>query len=83
MKLKAKAAGKEKKGIIYFFSLMLVLRIVSFCAHVFLALTELKNLLLRKDNEVTDLANIMCRHADAVEKLPRSKLMLTRRRSVK
>jgi len=52
---------------------MLVLRVVSFCAHVFLALTELKSLLLRKDNEVTDLTNIMYRHADAVEKLTKIK----------
>ena len=48
---------------------MPVLRVVFFCSHVFLALTELKSLLLRKDNEVTDLTNIMYRHADAVEKL--------------
>ena len=31
-------------------------------------MTELKSLLLRKDNEVTDLTNIMYRHTDAVEK---------------
>ena len=48
---------------------MLVLRVVFLCSHVFLALTELKSLLLRKDNEVTDLTNIMYRHADALEKL--------------
>ena len=52
---------------------MLVLRVVFLCSHVFLALTELKSLLLRKDNEVTDLTNIMYRHADAVEKLTRIK----------
>ena len=52
---------------------MLVLRVVFFCAHVFLALTELKSLLLQKDNEVTDLTNIMYRHADALEKLTKIK----------
>ena len=52
---------------------MYVLRVVFFCSHVFLALTELKNLLLRKDNDVTDLTNIMYRHADAVEKLTKIK----------
>jgi len=52
---------------------MLVLRVVFLCSHVFLALTELKSLLLRKDNEVTDLTNIMYRHADAVEKLTKIK----------
>jgi hypothetical protein len=36
-------------------------------------LTELESLLLRKDNEVTDLTNIMYRHADAVEKLTKIK----------
>ncbi|XP_039822831.1 uncharacterized protein LOC120685053 [Panicum virgatum] len=34
---------------------------------------ELKSLLLRKDNEVTDLTNIVYRHADAVEKLTKIK----------
>ena len=52
---------------------MLVLRVVFFCAHVFLTLTKLKSLLLRRDNEVTDLTNIMYRHADAVEKLSKIK----------
>ena len=52
---------------------MLVLRVVFLCSHVFLALTELKSLLLRKDNEVIDLTNIMYRHADAVEKLTKIK----------
>jgi len=33
------------------------------------ALTELKSLLLQRDKLVTDLKNIMYRHADAVEKL--------------
>jgi hypothetical protein len=36
-------------------------------------LTELKSLLLRKDNDVTDLTNIMYRHADAMEKLTKIK----------
>ena len=53
---------------------MLVLRLIFLCSHVFLALTELKSLLLRKDNEVTDLTNIMYRHADAVEKLSKIKV---------
>ena len=53
--------------------LMLILRVVFFCSYVFLALTELKILLSRKDNEVTDLTNIMYRRADAVEKLAKIK----------
>ena len=40
-----------------------------FGAHVHLALTELKSLLLKKDELVTDLTNIMYRQTDAVEKL--------------
>ena len=40
-----------------------------FYPQVFFALTELKGLLLQKDDLVTDLTNIMYRHADAVEKL--------------
>ena len=67
---KAKAAAKEKKGIFSFFC---VLRVVFFSPHVFLDLTELKSLLLRKDNDVTDLTNIMYRHTDAVEKLTKLK----------
>ena len=55
---KAKAAAKEKKGIPFLF-LMLVLRVVFFCAHVLLALAELKSLLLKRDELVTDLKNIM------------------------
>src|SRR6185369_17455145 len=62
--------GEERYS---FPSLMLVLRVVFLCSHVFLALTELKSLLLRKDNEVTDLTNIMYHHADAVEKLTKIK----------
>ena len=49
-----------------------VLRVV-FGAHIFLALTELKSLLLKRDELVTDLKNIMYRHADAVEKLTKIK----------
>ena len=49
--------------------MVLVLRVVFFCAHVLLALAELKSLLLKRDELVTDLKNIMYRHADAVEKL--------------
>ena len=52
---------------------MLVLRVVFFCAHVLLALAELKSLLLKRDELVTDLKNIMYRHADAVEKLTKIK----------
>ena len=44
-----------------------------FGSHVSLALTELKNLLLKKGELVTDLTNIMYRHADAVEKLTKIK----------
>ena len=52
---------------------MPILRVVFFCYHVFLALAELKSLLLRKDNEVTDLTNIMYHHVDAVKKLMKIK----------
>ena len=52
---------------------MSVLRVVFFCSHVSLALTELKSLLSRKGNEVTDLTNIMYHHADAMEKLTKIK----------
>ena len=52
---------------------MLVLRVVFFCAHVLLALAELKSLLLKRDELVTDLKNIMYHHADAVEKLTKIK----------
>ena len=52
---------------------MLVLRVVFFCAHVLLALAELKSLFLKRDELVTDLKNIMYRHADAVEKLTKIK----------
>ena len=38
-----------------------------------LALAELKSLLLKRDELVTDLKNIMYRHADAVEKLTQLK----------
>ena len=53
---------------------MLVLRVVFFCAYVFLALVELKSLLLKRDELVTDLKNIMYRHGDAVEKLTKIKV---------
>ena len=46
---------------------------VFFSPHVFLDLIELKSLLLRKDNDVADLPNIMYRHTDAVEKLTKLK----------
>ena len=36
-------------------------------------MTELKSLLLKKDELVTDLKNIMYHHADAVEKLTKIK----------
>jgi hypothetical protein len=44
-----------------------------FCRHVFIALTELRGLLLQKDDLVTDLTNIMYHHADVVEKLTKIK----------
>ena len=54
---KVKVAAKEKKGIFFF----LLCPSSSFlCSHVFFALTELKSLLLRKDNDVTDLTNCWC-----------------------
>ena len=46
---KAKAAAKEKKGILFLLWFLCFLSSF-FCAHVFLALTELKSLLLRKGN---------------------------------
>ena len=52
---------------------MLVLRVFFFCAYALLALAELKSLLLKRDELVTDLKNIMYRHADAVEKLTKLK----------
>ena len=52
---------------------MLVLRVFFFCAYALLALAELKSLLLKRDELVTDLKNIMYRHADAVEKLTKIK----------
>ena len=52
---------------------MLVLRVIFSSVYVFLALTELKSLLSRKDNEVADLTNIMYHHTDAVEKLTKLK----------
>ena len=62
--------GEERYS---FPSLVLILRVDFFCAHILLALIELKSLLLRKDNDVTDLTNIMYRHTDAVEKLTKLK----------
>ena len=46
---------------------------VFFSPHIFLDLTELKILLLRKDNDVTNLTNIMYHHTDAVEKMTKIK----------
>ena len=43
------------------------------CAHIFLALAELKSLLLQRDELVTDLKNIVYHHADIVEKLTKIK----------
>ena len=40
-----------------------------FFAYIHLALTELKSLLLKKDELVTNLTNVMYRQTDAVEKL--------------
>ena len=69
---KAKALAKEKKGILF---LLWCLYFLSsfFCAHVRLALTELKSLLLKKGEMVTDLTNIMYRQTNAVEKLTKIK----------
>jgi hypothetical protein len=53
--------------------LVLILRVDFFCAHVLLALIELKSLLLKRDELVTDHKNIMYCHADAVEKLTKIK----------
>jgi hypothetical protein len=44
-----------------------------FYAHVCFALAELKSLLLKRDELVTDLKNIMYHHAYAVEKLTKLK----------
>ena len=52
---------------------MSVLRVVFFYSHVFLALTELKSLLLKKNELMTDLTNVMYRQTDAVEKLTKIK----------
>ena len=67
---KVKVLPKRRKVFSSFFCLF---RVVAFCSHVFLPLTELKSLLLRKDNDGTDLTNIMYRHTDAVEKLTKIK----------
>jgi len=41
-----------------------------FCSYYYLVLfTELNSLLVKKDELVTDLTNMIYRHADAVEKL--------------
>ena len=53
--------------------MVLVLRVVFFFAHVLLALAELKSLLLKRDELVTDLKNIMYHHVDVVEKLTQIK----------
>ena len=68
---KAKTLAKEKKGI-FFFLCSFHVAFVS-CAHVQFALTELKSLLLKKDELVTDLTNVMYRQTDAVEKLTKIK----------
>ena len=44
-----------------------------FCTHVRLALTEFESLLLKKDELLTDLTNVMYRRTDAVEKLTKIK----------
>ena len=67
---KVKVLPKRRKVFSSFFCFF---RVVVLCSHVFLPLTELKSLLLRKDNDVTDLTNIMYRHADTVEKLTKIK----------
>ena len=62
----------RRRKVFFSFFDTCVLRVV-FGAHIFLSLTELKSLLLRKDNDVTDLTNIMYHHTDAVEKLTKLK----------
>ena len=54
--------------------MVLILRVDFFCAHVLLALIELKSLLLKRDELVTDLKNIMYCHAYVVEKLTKIKV---------
>ena len=44
-----------------------------FCTHVRLALTEFESLLLKKDELVTDLTNVMYHQIDAMEKLTKIK----------
>ena len=44
-----------------------------FFAHIHLTLIELKSLLLKKDELVTNLTNVMYRQTDAVEKLTKIK----------
>ena len=63
----------RRRKVLFSFFDACVLRVV-FGAHIFLALTELKSLLLRRDELVTDLKNIMYRHADAMEKLTKIKV---------
>ena len=53
--------------------MVLVLRVVFFCTHDLLTLAELKSLLLKRDELVTDLKNIMYHHTDVVEKLTKVK----------
>ena len=62
----------RRRKVFFSFFDTCVLRVV-FGAHIFLALTELKSLLLKRDELVTDLKNIMYHHADAVEKLTKIK----------
>ena len=76
---KVKAAAKEKKGI---FFLLLSSSSSFLLFSCFPSLTEHKSLLLRKDNEATDLTNIMYRHTDAAEKLTSSRPTLISRWSV-
>ena len=59
---------------VFFSSFVVFMLLFVSCAHVQFALTELKSLLLKKDELVTNLTNIMYRHTDAVEKLTKIKI---------
>ena len=66
---KAKTLAKEKKGISFSLGAGSFRVAFVFYAHVRFALTELKSLLLKKNELMTDLTNVMYRQIDVVEKL--------------
>ena len=65
---KAKTLAKEKKGDFSFFGIFLSSSSLSCSWHPFI-FSELKSLLLKKDDLVTNLTNIMYYYTDAVKKL--------------